>query len=97
VEGWLMELKPRLADVLFHHSWNPILMPTGQSVLLENAAVMHPGIIEDQFYWNLDTQSEVILKPLRDGQPIKAYELSDCPDGLDRRFVAPSLRSQFGL
>jgi hypothetical protein len=97
VEGWLMDLKPRLSDVLFHHSWNPIKLPTGQNVLLENAATMHPHITDDQFDWNLNTQNEVILKPLRDGQSINAYELSDCPDGLDDRFVAPSLRSQFGL
>lgn len=97
VEGWLMELKPKLSDVLFHHSWNPIRLPNGQNVRLEEAAMMHPEIIVDQFEWNLDTQSEVILKPLRSGQPVEAYELSDCPDDLDDRFVVPSLRGQFGL
>ncbi len=97
VEGWLMELMPKLSDVLFHHSWNPIRLPDGRGVHLGAAAVMHPNIIVDQLEWNLQTQSEVILRPLRGGQPIEAYELSDCPDDVDERLVAPSLRSQFGL
>lgn len=97
VEGWIMELRPRLSDILFHHSWNPISIGAGRGrVYLEDAAARHPHI-SGQFEWNLHTQSEVILKPLTSGQVIEAYELSDCPDDLDDRFVFPPLRNRFGL
>jgi hypothetical protein len=97
VEGWIMEYTPKLTDILFHHSWNPIPIPGVGRVYLERAAEMHPDIIDvaDQLAWNLQTQSEVIVKPLRAGTPVEAYELSDCPPGLDERLTLPSMRGRF--
>jgi hypothetical protein len=97
VEGWIMEYRPRLSDILFHHSWNPIPLPGGGSLYLEDAAARHPDIQEDQVAWNLQTQSEVITKPLRAGTPIEAHELSNCPptDWMDDKFTFPPMRGSF--
>lgn len=97
VEGWIMEYRPKLANILFHHSWNPIAIPGMGELYLEQAAEMHPEIVEvaDQLAWNLQTQSEVIVRPLKAGTAVEAYELSDCPPGLDERFTVPSMRGRF--
>lgn len=97
VEGWIMEYLPKLSDILFHHTWNPILIPGRGELYLQQAATMHRDIIPvaDQLAWNLETQSEVIVKPLGSGTAVEAYELSDCPPGLDDRLTLPSMRGMF--
>jgi hypothetical protein len=99
VEGWVMEYTPKLSDILFHYSWDPLPLPGGRDLYLEEAASMHPHIAEDQLAWNLHSQSEVITKPLRAGTPIEAHELSNCPPTreLDREFTWPPLRRRLGL
>jgi hypothetical protein len=93
VEGWIMEYKPRLSDILFHYSWNPLVF-AGRSIHLEHAAGMNPTVPADQFAWNLRTQREVIVEPLRRGTAVEAYELLDCPEGLDDRLTFPPARGQ---
>jgi len=97
VEGWVMEYKPKLSDILFHYSWDPIPVPGGRRFHLINAATQHPDILEDQFEWNLWTQKEVITKPLGAGTPIEAHELSNCPPTreLDDEFTFPPMRGSF--
>jgi hypothetical protein len=97
VTGWIMEYEPKLAQILFHYTWNPIVIPGMGELDLEEAAHMHPDIARaaDQLAWNLQTQSEVIVRPLKAGTPVEAYELSDCPPGLDDRLTIPSMRGRF--
>lgn len=99
VEGWVMEHKPKLSDILFHHRWNPIALPNGKPFLLERAATMHPHIADqaDQFAWNLSTQQEVIIKPLRKGADVIAHSIAECPptEDLDDQLTPPMFRGQF--
>lgn len=95
-EGWVMEYRPRKVDILFHHSWRAIPVPGHGSIPLDQAARMHPAVADPaQFAWNLRTQREVIVEPLREGQSVLAYELADCPDTaeLDARLTMPQFRS----
>ena len=99
VEGWIMEYRPRASDVLFHHHWGYIAYDRGGGPfeLFPSAARMHPDVDERQFMWNLETQKEVITKPLRKNTPVEAYKLAGCPptSELDERFVAPFFRGRF--
>lgn len=80
--GYLIELRdPPLKDVLFHHSWGPLLpMPEGY-VDLRLAAARHPEIREEagQVAWNLATQQEVLTTNRRESYPVTPYEDTDCP------------------
>lgn len=97
VEGWIIEHRPKGSEILWHYSWNTIPMGAGRSIPLVAAGAQHPHIMRelDQLAWNLQTQREVILKPLAVGTPVTAYALSDCPQTaeLDARLAPPAFRA----
>jgi len=94
--GYVMAYSPRANDVLFHHSWRRIRIPTVGEVDIACQARRYPRIapIVDQLEWALETQKEVIVKPLRRGEPVVAHELSGCPptDELDAAYTMPRFR-----
>jgi hypothetical protein len=95
VEGWIIEYKPKPSEILWHHTWDT-LMGDGQAISLVAAGSQHPHIMMalDQLAWNIHTQREVILKPLKEGADVTAYELANCPKTaeLDRRFTQAQFR-----
>ena len=95
VEGFVIEYKPKLEDVLFHYSWGLAFpLPDGRKAPLSVFARMHPDIDVTQFDWNLRTQKEVIVKPITQSLPVKPFAAWTCPatDELDNRFVPPMFR-----
>lgn len=95
VEGWILKHRPQRSEILWHYSWDEIPVD-GRSIPLVAAGAHHPHVMEElsQLAWNIQTQREVILKPLPEGTPVTAYELEACPDteDLDRRLAHPLFR-----
>src|SRR5579884_515040 len=57
VQGFVIEHKPKLEDILFHYSWGLAFpLPDGRKEPLSVFAQMHPDIDVRQFDWNLRTQ-----------------------------------------
>jgi hypothetical protein len=81
-------------DILWMHEWVEIPVPdgSGRTFDLRQAAAMMPDVPDDQFAWNVATQSEVILDGAR-ARALDAEEVEDCPstEELDRRLIVPSL------
>jgi len=95
VKGFILEHKPKLEDVLFHYSWGLAFpMPNGRTAPLSVFAQMHPDIIVPQFDWNLRTQKEVIVKPIKHPLPVSPIETWSCPptNELDKRYTPPMFR-----
>jgi hypothetical protein len=94
VVGYVVEYDARPSEVLFHWRWaDRIKLPDGRVIRLAAVAAAHPDIEDPrQVVWNLASQHEVILRPLRNGVPVTAYELTDCPPTaeLDARFAMPT-------
>lgn len=109
VQGWIAEHKPKWKDVLFHHRWVPqlnefIRKEVGARDIEHLAQVMtmrHPDsrirdpIIAHQFMWNLQTQKEVILKPVQEPLQFMPIEEAGCSpvSGLDERLSHPLFRN----
>lgn len=98
-EGYIIEHTPKhRGEMLFHYSWaNRLVMPGGSVVSLSRLATAHPHFGPEhlhQLEWNLQTQSEVILKPIAEGMPVKFWKMYDCPEtkGLDARLLPPMFR-----
>jgi len=95
VKGYVLEIEPDPRDVLFRATW----------VSLEDfrgaiATLMTRGFSSEQarqFVHNLETQSEIWMKPLARRTPVMAHEAADCPstEELDERYLAPWLKGLF--
>jgi len=89
--GWMMKIAPKKADVLWHWSWKDHFPAPGRPGTIDLAflAQYHPyiGANIDQFKWSLETQKEVILRPLNREVMIVPYEDAECPprEDLDKR------------
>jgi hypothetical protein len=69
-------------------------LPDGRKVSLTIFAQMHPDIDIRQFDWNLRTQKEVILKPIRQPLVVRPKSARQCPPAaeLDARLLPPMFR-----
>jgi hypothetical protein len=95
VQGFVIEHRPKLEDILFHYSWGLAFpLPDGRKVSLTIFAQMHPDIDIRQFDWNLRTQKEVILKPIRQPLVVRPKSAWQCPPAaeLDARLLPPMFR-----
>jgi hypothetical protein len=78
--------------MLWTHAWQTLVLPGGRSLPLLAAANAHPEIDSGQFWWNMTTQSEVVLEPAAsDSFKVKKLDLDDCPDvdELDATYAYP--------
>ncbi len=90
VRGYVTETTPRLEDVLFHHSWSsfPIF---GRRVPLAVLAQQFPDLDARQVDWNLRTQKEWILEPVKKPFSVKPIAALSCPSAreLDAKLLPP--------
>lgn len=81
VSGYIAEYRPALREILFHHGWQPLPAPWGESKLADLAhAHLVVGPQAFQVDWSLRTQAEVITKPIRIPLRVTPIEDSRCAD-----------------
>lgn len=80
--GYLAEHTPARQDVLFHHTWRNLPgspWPAGTDLTMLAHHTPAVADLANQFAWALDTQSEVIVKPIQQALRVTPHP-GDCDD-----------------
>lgn len=92
--GWIATSTPKVADILFHHTWQTHLNAEHPNLFLVVAKAIAPQAKADpnnfvyQLQWNLKSQKEVILKPPSVLHVKRASAMNCLPDQeLDEKFI----------